>query len=73
MKIEIDTLDIDWFERDFGAMTKKINGELLKITFEVIKDEQRRSITLENYKGYIKRSKRYSKQRFKTWDSKRIL
>ncbi len=39
MIIKIDTLDIDWFERDFGAMTKKINGELFKITFEVIKDE----------------------------------
>ena len=39
MKVEIDTLDIDWFERDFGAMTQKINGELFKITFEVIKDE----------------------------------
>jgi hypothetical protein len=39
MIIKIDTLDIDWFERDFDAMTKKINGELFKITFEVIKDE----------------------------------
>ena len=65
MKITIDTLDIDWFEKDFGAMTQKIDGELFKITFEVIKNEQRRSITFEKYKGYIKRSKRYSKQRFK--------
>jgi hypothetical protein len=39
MKITIDTLDIDWFEKDFGAMTQKIDGELFKITFEVIKDE----------------------------------
>jgi hypothetical protein len=39
MIIKINTLDIDWFERDFGAMTKKINGELFKITFEVIKNE----------------------------------
>ena len=39
MKIEIDTLDIDWFEKDFGAMIQKIDGELFKITFEVIKNE----------------------------------
>jgi hypothetical protein len=39
MKITIDTLDIDWFERDFGALTQIVNGELIKMTFEVIKDE----------------------------------
>jgi len=39
MKITIDTLDIDWLERDYGALTQKVNGELFKITFEVIKDE----------------------------------
>jgi len=39
MKITIDTLDIDWLEKDFGAMTQKIDGELFKITFEVIKNE----------------------------------
>ena len=39
MKIEIDTLDIDWFEKDFGDKTQKIDGELFKITFEVIKNE----------------------------------
>ena len=39
LQITIDTLDIDWFERDFGALTQKIDGELFKITFEVIKDE----------------------------------
>ena len=39
MIIKINTLDIDWFERDCGALTQKINGELYKITFEVIENE----------------------------------
>ena len=40
MKITIDTLDIDWFEQDFGALTQLADdGQLIKITFEVIKDE----------------------------------
>jgi hypothetical protein len=39
MKVEIDSFDIDWMEKDFGIMTQKIDGELFKITFEVIKDE----------------------------------
>ena len=39
MKITIDTLDIDWFEQDFGVLTQLVDGQLIKITFEVIKDE----------------------------------
>ena len=38
MKITIDTLDIDWMERDFGALIQEINGEKIKMTFEVIKE-----------------------------------
>lgn len=39
MKMTIETLDIDWLEKDFGVMTQKIDGELYKITFEVINNE----------------------------------
>ena len=40
MKITIDTLDIDWFEPDKGALIKKVDDELFKITFEIIDDEE---------------------------------